>query len=225
MSNENTKTVEGYIEQVLNQKQLDRLFDFCSEDCVVHTSPYVGLGVNFDDTSGEKLILTHIAPHGPADGHLQLGDELIRVRHEEKTWESFDALRKGLWAQGSVGTEIFLTVRRHGSLITLPLKRTQIDQFDIKLSEFYETLMPYLQQYWPNLKMDIKEIFGDGDRVACYVVNHGTNLEYNRSATWGEIDIFKLKDGRIAEIWSVENTYSELKQLGYEIAEPIRETV
>jgi predicted SnoaL-like aldol condensation-catalyzing enzyme len=57
------------------------------------------------------------------------------------------------------------------------------------------------------------------------VVNHGTNLEYNRSATWGEIDIFKLKDGRIAEIWSVENTYSELKQLGYEIAEPIRETV
>lgn len=223
MSQTNIQIVEAYIEQVINLRRLERLPDFCSDDCVSHAPPYVGLGGNFDDTSGEKLILTQIAPNGPMDGHLQVGDELIRVKHGDRTWETFDELRKGLWARGLADTEICVTVRRHGNILSIPLTLGQVEQFDIKVSDVFETAIPYLQKYWPDLKTEIKGIFGNGDMVACYAVNHGTNTEYNRSAVWDEMDIFKLKDGKIIEIWSVENSFEELNQLGYQFIEPVRE--
>jgi len=223
MSKTNIKVVEDYIEQVINQKKLERLPDFCSEDCVSHAPPYVGLGGNFDDSSGEKLVLTQIAPNSPMDGQLQIGDELIRVKNGDRIWETFDELRKGLWARGLAGTEICVTVHRHGNTISIPLNLEQIDNFDLNMHEFFKIVIPYLQQYWTDLKMEIKEIFGAGDMVACYAINHGTNTEYSRSAIWGEMNIFKLKDGKITEIWSVENTFEELQQLGYQVTEPIRE--
>ncbi len=219
----NIKIVEEYIEQIINQRRLERLSEFCSEDCVSHAPPYVGLGVDFDDTSEEHLILQQIAPNGPADGHLQIGDELVRVKYGDRNWETFDELRKGLWARGLVGTEICVTVRRHGNLLSIPITLRQVDQFDLKVSDIFKTAIPHMQKYWPDLKMDIKKIFGNGDMVACYAVNHGTNTEYNRSAVWDEMDIFKFKDGKIVEIWSVENNLEELHQLGYQVTEPVRE--
>ena len=223
MSQTNIQIVEGYIEQIINQRRLERLPDFCSEDCVSHAPPYVGLGGNFDDTSGEKLILTQIASNSPMDGHLQIGDELIRVKHGDRTWEKFDELRKGFWARGLVGTEICVTVKRHGNTLSIPLTLGQVEQFDINMLDVFRTAIPYMQKYWPDLKMDIKEIFGSGDMVACYAVNHGTNTEYNRSAVWDEMDIFKLKDGKITEIWGIENSLEEIHQLGYQVNEPVRE--
>lgn len=223
MSMENIKIVEEFIEQVINQKRLERLPDFCSEEAICHAPPYVGLGVNFDDTSGEKLVLTQIAPTGPAHGHLKLGDELVRVRSEEQTWESFETLRRGLWSRGLIGSEITITVRRHENMVTIPLKLSRIDQFDIRLSEFFKMVIPYLQQYWPDLRMDIRQIFGVGDMVTCYAVNHGTNLEFHRSAVWSKMDLFKLRDGRITDLWSVENALDELTQLGYQVSEPLHE--
>jgi len=223
MAQTNIQIVEGYIEQVINQRRLERLHDFCSEGCVSHAPPYVGMGGNFDDTSGEKLILTQIAPNGPMDGHLQIGDELIRVKHGDKTWETFDELRKGFWARGLAGTEICVTVRRRGNILSIPLTLGEVKQFDIKVSDVCKTAIPYMQKYWPDLKTEIKEIFGNGDMVACYAVNYGTNTEYNRSAIWDELDMFRLKDGRITEIWAVENSFEELSQLGYQITEPVRE--
>ena len=95
MSKTNVKVVEGFIDQIVNQRRFERLAEFCTEDCVLLASPYVGLGVNFDDSSSEKLILRDIAPNGPADGPLQPGDELIRVQDGEHIWETFDELRKG----------------------------------------------------------------------------------------------------------------------------------
>jgi hypothetical protein len=223
MPNTNIEVVEGYIEVIFNQKHLERLFEFCSEDCMVHSPPYVGLGVNFDDTSGDKFILTEIASNGPAYGHLQLGDELIRVRTGDRIWETAEEFRNGHWVRGWVGPEIILTVRRHGNPVTIPLRLGYIDQFDGRLSEFQKIVIPYLQKYWPDLKMEIKQIFGTEDWVAVYLVNHGTNLEYRRSAIWGEMDMFKLKDGKITDVWYVESALDELKQLGYQILEPVRE--
>lgn len=224
MNRTNVMVVQEYIEQIYNRRRLESLPGFCSPEAVIHAPPYVGLGVNFDDTSGERLILTQIASDSPACGHLVPGDELVRVRSEEQTWETFGTLRKGLWARGPAGSEIAMTVRRHGNLVTLPLRLGQINKFDIRLSEWLMTVIPYLNQYWPDLRMDIREIFGAGDMVACYSINHGTSLEYNRSAIWSEMDLFRLLDGRIVEVWSVENTYDELTQLGYQVSEPVLET-
>ena len=223
MTRTNLDIVKGYIEEVINQKHFERLSEFCSEDCVTHSPPYVGLGITADDSSGVRVTLTQIAPHGPAAGHLQVGDELVRIHDNDRAWETFDEIKNGLWGQGILGTELFVTVRRHGNLLTIPLKRSRIDEFDIKLSEAWATVEPYFRKYWPDLQMEIKEIFEAGDMVTCYAVNSGLNLEHNRPAIWGEIDIFKVKNGEITEIWSIENTFSELKQLGYQITEPVRE--
>ncbi len=223
MENPNVEVVEGFIEQIFNQRQPERLSEFCEADAVSHAPAYVGLGVYFDDTSGEKLILTQIAPGSPADGHLQIGDELIRVRNEEQTWETFESLRKGFWTRGLVGSEVALTVRRHGNLLTIPLQLRKIDQFDIKLADSIRTMMPYLNQFWPDLKIEIQQIFGADDMVSCYAIDHGTSLEYHRSAVWSEMDLFRLRDGRIIELWSVENALDELTQLGFQITEPVRE--
>ena len=223
MSKANVKIVEEYIEQVINRRQFERLTEFCTEDCVLHAPPYVGLGVNFDDTSGEKLILTDVAPNSPADGRLQLGDELVRAQDGDLIVENFEELREGLWAQGLVDVELILTVRRNGSLIAIPLRRARINAFDLKASEIFNAANLYWKKYWPDIKMEVKEIFGGGDKVACYAINTGTNQEYGRSAVWDEFDIFKLKDGRITEVWGTENIYSQFKQLGYQITKPVHE--
>ena len=223
MTNANVTIVQNYIEQVTNQKHFDRTFDFCAETCVAHSHPYVGLGVNFDDTSGERLILTQFAPGGPAEGRLEIGDELVRVQDGEHHWETFSELRNGMWAQGVINTELTVTIRRHDSLFTIPLTRGRVEAFDLKLSEILLTLVPYINKFWPDLHSEIRTIFGDDEMVACYIANSGTSLEYNQSAVWGEIDIFRLKNGKITEMWGVENIYSELKQLGFQITEPVRE--
>ncbi len=224
MPNTNVSVVQAYIEAIFNQKHLERLSEFCSEDCIFHSPPYVGLGINFDGSSDEKFVLTQIAPNGSAYGHLQIGDELVRVKNGDQTWETIEEFRNGQWGQGWVGAEVILTVRRHGNLVTIPLRLGYIEQFDVMLSEVQNTVIPYLQQYWPDLRMEIKQIFGADDWVAVYAVYHGTSLEYKRSAIWGEMDMFRLKDGRITDIWSVESALDELKQLGFQIHEPARET-
>ena len=218
----NIEVVKGYIEEIVNQKRFERLSAFCSDDCVLHSPPYVGLGLNADDSSGEHVILTHIAPHGPAAAHLQIGDELIRIHDNERAWETFEEIKNGLWGQGVVGSELTVTVRRHGNMLTIPLTRTIVDEFDMKLSEVWEVAAPYFRKNWPDLHVEIKQIFAADDMVTCYAVNNGTNLEYGRTAVWGEIDIFKFRNGKISEVWSVENTFSELKQLGFQVNEPVR---
>jgi hypothetical protein len=223
MSISNIEIVEGFIDQIMNQKNLEQLSEYCSDDCIIHSTPYVGLGGNFDSTADEKLILVQIAPKGPMDGHLEIGDELIRVQKDDHNVETFKELIEGLWARGPVNTEVIVTVRRNGRIITVPLNLGLIEALDLKASDIYHSAVDYLRKYWPDVKTDIQEIFSAGDRVACYAVNHGTNIEFNRSAVWGEMDIFKLKDGRITEMWFVENTFDQLKQLGYRILEPERE--
>ncbi len=223
MTKNNVQVVKEYIEQIINQRRFDRLTDYCTEECVLHATPYVGLGVDFDDTSGEKLILTHMAPGGPAVAHLQIGDELLRVQDGDHIWETFDELRKGMWARGTPNTEIMLTVRRHENILTIPLRRERIEHFDLKASEIFTDTNSFWEKFWPEIKMEVREIFGSDDKVACYAINTGTHREYGCPAIWGELDIFKFKDGRINEVWSVEDTYSQRLQLGYRILEPVRE--
>lgn len=223
MTKNNVQFVKEYIEQIINQRRFDRLTDFCTEECVLHATPYVGLGVDFDDTLGEKLILTHMAPGGPAAAHLQIGDELLRVQDGDHIWETFDDLKKGLWARGLPNSEIILTVCRHGNVLTIPLRRERIEHFDMKVSEIFTNANSYWEKFWPEIKVEIREIFGSDDKVACYAINTGIHREYGGPAIWGELDILKFKDGRINEIWSIEDMYSQRCQLGYRILEPERE--
>jgi hypothetical protein len=221
MSKTNTQIVQEFIEVVNNQKHLDRTFDYCSRDCIIHLAPYAGLGFQTDDISGKQLVITEIAASGPAAGKLQLKDELVRVKDAHKTWEAFRDLKDGNWGQGVLGTPITLTVNRAGKQMDIQLERGRVEGFDMKLSTHIDAWNEAFLKVWPDLISEIKLIFGEGELVACYAINSGTNQEYQHSAAWDECDIYRLKDGKIIETWSVENAVSEMKQLGYQIIPPV----
>ena len=223
MSKANIQTVREYIEEVFNLKHFNRMFDYCSKDCVLHNAPYVGLGLTADDRSDQRVVLVEIAPNGPAHGKLFPGDELVRVQDEHKTWETFDDLKSGLWGQGVLGTHLTATVHRDGKLLDVPLVRNRVDGWDIKLANIVDLWQDEIQKHWPDLKMEIKMIFGQDDLVTCYSINSGTNTEYHRAAVWSECDIYRLQDGKIVESWAVEDNFSEMKQLGFNITEPVKE--
>ena len=105
----------------------------------------------------------------------------------------------------------------------ISLKRGRVDGFDLLLSTYIDVWRDSTLKDWPDLKTEIKLIFGEGDRVACYWINSGTNQEYQRSAVWSEMNMYRLKDGKIVEGWGVEDSFSQLKQLGYRIDEPVTE--
>jgi predicted SnoaL-like aldol condensation-catalyzing enzyme len=220
MNKTNTQIVREYIEEVYNNKHFDRVFDYCSQDCIIHNPPYVGLGINFDDRSGKHIILTEIAPNSPAAGILKPKDELIRVKDTEKTWETFKDLKSGMWGQGVLDTSTTVTVKRAGKLLEIPLKRGRVEGFNLKLSTNTEIWRDYILKFMPDGKTEIKLTCAEGDLVAFYAIDSGTNLEYHHSAVWDECGVFRLKDGKIIEMWGVENGFVQMKQMGYQIIPP-----
>jgi predicted SnoaL-like aldol condensation-catalyzing enzyme len=223
MSKTNIQLVREYIEEVPNKKHFDRIFEYCSKDCVIHIAPYVGLGLNADDRSGERIILLDIAPTGPAHGKLLPGDELIRVQDDDKIWETFDELKSGMWGMGVFGTRLTVTVRRDGKLLSIPLVRSRVEGWDLKLHEIVDVWWDDIKKHWPDIRSEIKLIFGQDDLVSCFSIVSGTNLEYQRTAVWSECNIYRIQNGKIIETWGVEDSYSEMKQLGFRISEPVKE--
>src|SRR4030042_2187698 len=108
MTQTNSSIIHGYIDEVSNQKHLNLLPKYFSENFVGHGTPYVGMGVMTDDSSGVKVIITVVYPGSPAEGKLMAGDEILRAFDGERTWKTFDELRQGMWGQGALGTSITL---------------------------------------------------------------------------------------------------------------------
>ena len=221
MSIANIKIVQDYIE-VSNNRQFDRIFEFCSKECIFRGGPYVGIGVAPDDSSGVKVILQTIVPHGPAAEFLKAGDELVRISDPENTWESFQDLKSGLWGQGVIGTPLSITVRRDGKLHEYHITRSRIQGVEIKVSERINMIRDY-SKIWPDLKEEIDLIFGSDDLVAVLSTISGTNQDFHHSAIWTGCTIYRLKEGKIVEIMGVEDSYAQMMQLGYMIREPQRE--
>lgn len=224
MSNKNVQLVREYIEKIQNQKQFDHIFEYCSHDCVLHIAPYVGIGLEMDERSGDHIILLEVSPYGPAHGKLLPGDELLRVQDEHQLWDTFDGLKSGTWGQGVLGTPLTVTVHREGKRLEIPLVRSRIEGWDLKLSTIVDLWRDDVLKNWPDLKTQIKLIFGQDDLVSCYSIVSGTNLEYHRAAVWSECTIYRIADGRIIESWGVEDSVASIKQLGYTIREPEKVT-
>jgi len=74
---------------------------------------------------------------------------------------------------------------------------------------------------FPDLEVVIDEQIAQGDKVANRYTIRGTHRgEFfgipptNREATWSEIDIVRLADGKLVERWAVEDRLSQQQQLG-----------
>ena len=143
MEEKNIQIVRASIEHVINAKRFDRLYEYYSEQCLLHTAPYVGLGLFPEESSGERMVVKSVAANAPATGKVQVGDVLVRASDANGTWESFDQLRTGLWGQGMLGTPVTLTLQRDGKTVEVTLKRARVEGFDNRLSDFYETWRYY----------------------------------------------------------------------------------
>jgi predicted ester cyclase len=75
---------------------------------------------------------------------------------------------------------------------------------------------------FPDVHMEVVELIAEGDKVVGRFTCSATHLgEWLGHAPTGrrfervdEVAIFRLRDGRIASAWSLEDTMSRLRQLG-----------
>ncbi|WP_433561441.1 ester cyclase [Nocardia sp. CA-151230] len=74
---------------------------------------------------------------------------------------------------------------------------------------------------YPDIKLDVVDMIAEGDKVVGRTVVTGTNdgAFLGRPATgkavrYNEIFIMRFADGRIAEVWGVADTLTQLIQLG-----------
>lgn len=222
MEDGNVQIVRECIEQVFNAKRLDRIYDYYTEDCLIHHAPYVGLGVFPDESSNDRMVVKSVAPGGPAAGKVLVDDVILSVAEPERTWEGFEQLRTGLWGQGRAGDEVTFTLLRGEQSHEVTVLRGRVEAFDITMAEMKDTIQHWLEQEMPDFWTEINVILGSGDLVAFFATDTGTSTIYRRSAVWSECNILRLQDGKIVEWWGSEDTFAQLRQLGFRVTEPER---
>ncbi|MBP1703974.1 MAG: ester cyclase [Chloroflexi bacterium] len=79
----------------------------------------------------------------------------------------------------------------------------------------------YLFNAFPDLRFEIQQQLAEGDRVMTYKVFYGTHLgdfmgipPTGKQVVFDNIDIFTVKDGKLAAHWTVGDHLSLMQQLG-----------
>jgi predicted ester cyclase len=75
---------------------------------------------------------------------------------------------------------------------------------------------------FPDVRMEILELIAEGEtvvgRFTCSATHQGAWLGHaptgRRFERVDEVSIFRLRDGRIIQVWSLEDTLGRLRQLG-----------
>jgi hypothetical protein len=219
MTQTNSSILHGYFDEMINQKQLDLIPKYFSEKFIGHGTPYVGMGVSTDDTSGNKVIIEVVNPGSPAEGKLMVGDEIVRARDGERTWQTFEELRQGLWGLGVIGSSLTVVVRRGKEEKEITIVRGLVQGFEFPY-KLVEAGNRELFKVWPDLKARLVNVIEAGDLVAYHVENQGHNVRYGRTAVWAEFGFMRVQGGKITDFWSAEDGVSQLSQLGYTILAP-----
>lgn len=220
MSKSNTEVCREFIEQVVNAKQLDLLDEFFSPDFVYHTPPFVGMGIITDDSSGERMVVREVVPGSPADGRLQVGDEIVAAADATNTWTSFMQLKHTDFGRGKLGSQVTLTVHRGENMIEVLITRGQVPGGPVPRSIGEEGYRRFLTTDYPDFKAEINLLIGEGDLVAYYLTDSGTSADFGQAAVWMESGFMRFKDGKITDWWSVSDDFNLMKQLGYQVKAP-----
>ncbi|MDQ1427651.1 MAG: hypothetical protein QOK39_1127 [Acidimicrobiaceae bacterium] len=74
---------------------------------------------------------------------------------------------------------------------------------------------------FPNIRLTVEDIIGEGDLIAARVTARGTHLRPFRGieptglpVEWTVMDFFRFREGRVAERWSTVDSQTLLEQLG-----------
>ena len=219
MSKTNKEIVQGFFNQVINQKRMDLWDEYISKDFVSHAAPYIGMGFTEDSSSG-KLLITSIAPGGPTDGNLQVGDEIIRIEDDLNVWDTFEQLKTAVLGIGKTGTAIKVRVRRGTETFDYEITRGLIEGYDISYEVVKGNYRAFLTDLYPDVEVKVEKMIAEDDIVACYTIYQGTNSDFNREVIWPDSAFYRLSDGKIVEEWYVSDYVGALKQLGYDIKAP-----
>lgn len=213
----NAEIIRDVLEQVVNQKKIDAWDQYFSPDYVARGAPFIGMGFS-RDTSGNKHIINAITPGSPAEGRLQVGDELVWVEDERQRWATYEDISQGL--QVYRGNKLKLGVRRGKETLEVELTRGLIRGFDTDNDQAKSEMQEFMTSEIPDLRVDIKMTLADGDMVACVMEYRGTHATFKREAVWREIWVVRLAEGKIVESWPLPDVDAYLRQLGYQSIPP-----
>ena len=213
----NVKIIREVLEQVVNQKRIDKWNEYFSPDYIARGAPCIGMGFS-RDTSGGRQIIDRVLSGSPAETNLQVGDELLWVEDERERWDSHDGISEGLRTYR--GTTLKLGVRRGEQTLEFELAGDFIPGFDTDNDGAKSEMQHFMTREVPDLSVDIKMTLADGDKVVCLMEYRGTHAEFKREAIWREIWIARLSEGKIVESWPLPDIDAHCRQLGFQLIPP-----
>jgi len=116
----NASIVRDVLEEVVNQKRIDAWDRYFSPDYVARSAPFIGMGFS-RDTCGGKQVVNAISSGSPAEGKLQVGDDIIWVEDERRRWATHEEMEKGFLVYR--GNRLRLGVRRGQETVEVELTR------------------------------------------------------------------------------------------------------
>ncbi|PIZ25487.1 MAG: hypothetical protein COY47_05675 [Chloroflexi bacterium CG_4_10_14_0_8_um_filter_57_5] len=76
----------------------------------------------------------------------------------------------------------------------------------------------------PDMHTEINLLTKEGDLVAYYATTTGTSVEYGHAAVWAKSVFARFRDGKIVQMWGVEDGLNQMQQLGFRLVEPVKVT-
>ena len=210
----NIEIIRDTIEQIVNQKNIDMWDQYFSPDYIARGAPYIGMGFS-RSSSGYQHIINLIIPGSPADGKLQVGDELIWVEDERQRWSTDEEIEQGLQ-----GHKYKVGVRRGDQTFKYELTRELIKGFDTHTEQAKSEMLDFMTQQFPDLKAIIILILAEGDMVVSLLEYRGTHAKFQREVVWREAWFARLSEGMIVEGWPIIDESSFFRHLGYQLIPP-----
>jgi predicted ester cyclase len=216
----NKEVIQDYYRDIINGKDFSLLDQYYHPDYLSGSLPYIGMGVGFDSSSGQKVLVNFVYPKGPSAGKLEVGDEVIYVQDGEVLLEGFDEMKDTAWGWGKTGSILKLGVLRQGEEIEVEITRGIVEGLKMPLDEFREIWEKNINEKTPDEKAQIWQILEEGDLVACLLTYTGTHLEYDRQYLVPGGVFYRLKDGKIIEDWAVGDNLAFYRQMGFSVEQP-----
>lgn len=214
----NTEIIQDVIEQVVNQHKIDAWDQYFSPDYIAHGAPTIGMGFSVDSAEN-KHIFNFIVPGSPAEGVLQVGDELLWVQDQHQCWATYEDLKQGI-SQGLRGRQYTLGLRRGDDTLEVELTRGLIPGFDTPNDQAKAEMRAFMAVQFPDLTAAIQLILADGELVVSLLEYRGTHAHFERQAVWREAWFARLSEGLIVESWPIIDESPFLRQLGYQLIPP-----
>jgi predicted SnoaL-like aldol condensation-catalyzing enzyme len=210
----NVEIIQDVIEQIVNQKKIDQWDQYFSPDYVARGAPYIGMGFS-RDTSEKQHIINMVFPGSPADGVLQVGDELLWVEHQHQRWTTYEEINQGLQ-----GRQYKLGIRRGNQTLEVELTKDYFKGFDTPTDQAKSEMQAFMTEDFPDLKATIQLTLADGELVVSLLEYRGTHAKYQREAVWREAWFVRMSQGMIVEGWPVIDESSFFRHLGFQLVPP-----